>query len=113
MHSRPANRLLLANAKRAVRNYDGSEAAFDGLIETLDAFERWVANTRPKLPPDQAERRLARRLGSTRPMSVNDMLDVAAQAYERRMTEDRIPIKREASPFVFLPSEGYRRYNFD
>ncbi len=106
LNNRPAHRLFLAQAKRAAHAYDGSEDSYDHLIDSLSGFERMAAAAYPGLPGFQAERTFAADVGSLRPVSVNDLLDVAARQYERKFVENRLAIKISPSPLIFLPTDG-------
>ena len=98
--------MLLASAFRAARAYDGTEDSCTQLVNSLHAFETLAKAEHPDLVRSQAERRVASSAGA-RPVTVDDLLDVAIRQYNLRFAQNAIKLDIAPSPFVLLPTHGH------
>ena len=105
--SRPADRLLLSEAMRAARYYDGREQAFDRLISSVGSFERYAQRANAAASRDEAEAQASRELRRTgRPLTVDGLLDVAIKTFQRSMASGTAKLPVQESELCFLPTQG-------
>jgi len=105
--ARALGRSLLARALRAARGFDGSDEAYEGLYK-IDA---WITQTRgaTTLPRDDMERSLTGYIRGTtkhRGLTISDLLQLAADVFDRKLAANKVAFDVEETGFCFVPSNG-------